>query len=323
MAQLPPPQEVVVSADDVVKIALTNDYDIRISQIQMQVDQFAINGDFGAYDPILSATASHNFFSQPGGLEEFNGEVLPVPTTITHEDAYNPGISGLLPTGLTYNLTGNLDNNNTQGQPRLYESVPGPGISLDQPLLKNLWIDTPRYTISVARNTLRTDQQGFRLQMMTTVHDVKTAYYKLISARENVKVQQEGLGLKQQTVSDDKKQVQYGAMRALDEKQAESEAATAAAAVQTALVTLAAQENTLKSLLAQRMSDLDNFALVPSEQLIAVPEHPQPQECWRTGLEQRPEMLQAKLKIERQHVTIKCRLQSIVSSARRDRKLRT
>jgi outer membrane protein TolC len=94
-------------------------------------------------------------------------------------------------------------------------------------------------------------------------------------------------------------------MRQLDERQAESEAASAQSDVQTALIALAQQENVMKGLLDQRLGDLDSFTLVPSEQLIAVPEHPQPQDCWRTGLEKRPEMVQAKLKIERQHVTLK------------------
>ncbi|HUD83204.1 MAG TPA: TolC family protein, partial [Candidatus Saccharimonadales bacterium] len=141
--------------------------------------------------------------------------------------------------------------------------------------------------------------------VMTVVFNVKTAYYRLIYARENVQVEEEALALKQETVSEDKQKVQFGAMRQLDERQAESEAASAQSDVQTALITLAQQENVMKGLLAQRLGDLDNFTIMPAEQLVAVPEHPQQQECWRVGLEERPEMVQAKLKIEKQHVTIK------------------
>ncbi len=137
------------------------------------------------------------------------------------------------------------------------------------------------------------------------VFNVKTAYFKLIFARENLSVQREALALKQETVNEDKQKVQLGAMRPLDEQQAESEAASAQSDVQTALVTLAQQENTMKNLLYQRLGELDNYTIVPSEKLIAVPEHPQPQECFRVGLEERPEMIQAKLKVEKQHITIK------------------
>jgi outer membrane protein TolC len=305
-AQPRQPEERVVSGDQLVQIALTNNLDILISRLQPEVDQFELNALYGGYDPSLSMKATHSYFSQPGGIDEFGGQVFEVPTTITRDDTYNPGISGLLPWGLNYNLSGTLDNENSTGSPREYSAdQPGPGITLDQPLLKNFWIDNTRYTISVAKNTLKTDQEGFRLQVMNVVFNVKTAYFKLIFARENVKVEEEALALKQETVSEDKQKVQLGAMRQLDERQAESEAASAQSDVQTALITLAQQENILKGLLAQRLGDLDNFTLVPSEQLVAVPEHPQAQECWRAGLEKRPEMLQAKLKIEKQHVTIK------------------
>jgi outer membrane protein TolC len=38
---------------------------------------------------------------------------------------------------------------------------------------------------------------------------------------------------------------------------------------------------------------------------VAVPEHPDLRECWRTAMEKRPDMLQAKLKAETQHLLIK------------------
>lgn len=305
-AQTPHVQEVVLTAQDAVNVALTNNLDIQISRIQPQVDQLSLGALYGAYDPALSTRASHSYFSQPGGIESFDGEVFPIPSTITRDDNYSAGVAGVMPWGLTYNLSGSLDNENALGAPREYQAdQPGPGISLDQPLLKNFWIDNTRYTISVAKNTLKTDEEGYRLKVMTVVFNVKNAYYQLISARENVKVDEEAVALKEQTVSDDKQQVQFGNMRGLDEKQAESEAATAKATLQTALGTLRVQQNALKTLLARGLSDLDGFTLIPSEALVAVPEHPQHQECWRTGLEKRPEMIQAKLAIEKRHLTIK------------------
>ncbi|HEX4121165.1 MAG TPA: TolC family protein [Verrucomicrobiae bacterium] len=306
LGQMGQPVEKVVSADDLVRIALTNNLDIQISKLQPDVDEFAINGLYGAYEPTLSMNATHSYDSQPGGVAETSGVTIEEPATLYRNDSYTPTLQGALPTGLTYNLTGNLSYSDVTYFPRQYEAdQPGPGISIDQPLLKNLWIDNTRYTISVAKNTLRTDQQSFRLKVMTVIFNVKTAYYSLIYAREDLRVQQEGLGLKVQTVSDDKQKVRFGSMRPLDEKQAESEAASARSLVQTSLINVEQQENTLKSLLAFHLGELDNFTLIPAEQLIAVPQHPQNQECWRTGLEQRPEMIQAKLAIEKQHVTIK------------------
>ncbi len=305
LAQPAHPEELVVTGDQLVQIALTNNLDIRISRLQPDIDQFSINGLYGAYQPNLTMNATRFYGKQPGGFFSSGGAEIPVPPTITKSDNYTPGLAGLLPTGLNYNLSGPLSFQNIAGAETLKDYQASPSISLDQPLLKGSWENSAGYNISVSKNTLRSDQWSFRLQVINVVFNVKTAYYKLIFARENLKVQQEALALKNETVSEDKEKVQLGAMRQLDEQQAESEAASAQSDVQTALITLAQQENTMKNLLYQRLGELDKFTLVPSEQLIALPEHPVPQECFRVGLEERPEMVQAKLRIERQHITIK------------------
>jgi outer membrane protein TolC len=297
------PEERVMTGDQLIQVALTNNLDIRISRLLPEEDQFALGGLYGAYQPNFTMTTEHFYNSQPGGIFTEGGVDIPAPSTISKSDVYVPGISGTLPTGLTYNFTGPLSFQNVSGISKQWQAEPS--VSLDQPLLKNFWINNARYQIVVAKNTLKTDQLTLQLQIMTVVFNVKTAYYRLIFARENVKVQQQALALKEETVKEDKQKVQLGAMRPLDEQQADSEAASARSDVQTALITLAQQENTMKALLAERLGDLDKFTIAPAEQLVAVPEHPQTQESWRTGLEKRPEMLQAKLRIERQHVTIK------------------
>jgi outer membrane protein TolC len=302
-AQPRPPEDRVLSGDQLVQIALTNNLDIRISRLQPDIDQFTLNGLYGAYQPTLTMNATRYFSSQPGGIFTLGGEDFPIAPTTSRSDNYTPGLSGVLPSGLSYSLTGPLSYENVTGVPKQYQAEPS--ISLDQPILKNMWINNAGYQITVAKNTLRTDQWSFRLQVMNVVFNVKTAYFKLIFARENVKVEQEALALKDETVNEDKEKVQLGAMRQLDERQAESEAASARSDVQTALIALEQQENVMKGLLAERLGELNNFTIVPVEQLVAVPEHPEQQQSWRVGLEERPEMIQAKLKIERQHVTIK------------------
>jgi outer membrane protein TolC len=54
-----------------------------------------------------------------------------------------------------------------------------------------------------------------------------------------------------------------------------------------------------------RRGDWIGITPVPAERLVAVPENPDVRECWRTALEKRPDMQQAKLKADAQHVLIK------------------
>jgi outer membrane protein TolC len=180
-----------------------------------------------------------------------------------------------------------------------------PGVNLSQPLLKNLWIDTPRYEIQLNKKTLRIDQLALRLQIMTVVNTIKAAYYNLIYARENVEVEQAAVQLAQETAREDTERVQVGALAPLDQKQAESQAATAQSDLLTAQTALSQQENILKGLLALHLGEWTGVTPVPSEKLVALPENPSVQDCWRLGMEQRPDLLQAKVTVEKQHVTIK------------------
>jgi outer membrane protein TolC len=72
---------------------------------------------------------------------------------------------------------------------------------LTQPLLKNFWIDSTRYQISLGKTTLKIDQLALRLQIMTVVNNMKAAYYTLISDRELVGVQEIAVKLAEETMA--------------------------------------------------------------------------------------------------------------------------
>lgn len=294
----------VLTIDEVVQMSLTNNLDIMISRIAPDIDQFSVNGLYGAYEPTFSMTAVHNYDAIPGGVFTETGQGYG--STIEKIDTYTPSISGVLPTGLTYNFTGPLERQSvTANGQNLTDFQSSPGVSLTQPLLKNFWINAPRYQIILGRATLQMDQLALRLQIMTVVNNIKTAYFNLIFARENVDVEEAAVGLAQETAHEDEQRVKVGALAPLDQKQAESQAASAQSDLLTAQTALVVQENVLKGLLALHLGQWTGVTPVPSEQLYAVPENPEVEECWREGLENRPDLLQAKVNVEKQHVTIK------------------
>jgi outer membrane protein TolC len=298
---MPPNTNWVVGSDELIRIALTNNVNIRISQIQPQMDQLSLDGLYGAYQPSLTLNATHQYNSSPGGYINQSGVYYA--NTVNQINSYSPGLAGLAPWGLSYNITSPLQEINQVGQPDLYNS--SPGIQLSQPLLKNFWIDTTRYQISLGKTTLKIDRLALSSQIMTVVNNLKAAYYTLISDRELVGVQEIAVKLAEETMHEDEQRVRAGALAPLDEKQAESQAASARSDLLTARATLAAQENLIKSLLGLRRGDWIGITPVPSERLVAVPENPDVRECWRAALEKRPDMLQARLRAEAQHMLIK------------------
>jgi len=297
----PPSSNWVVGSDELIRIALTNNLSILISQIQPEIDQLTLNGNYGAYQPNLTMNAIHSYDSFPSGIYTQAG--LAYPATTEQINSYTPGLSGLAPWGLSYSFTGPLAEQNVSGAPDLYNSQPG--VQLDQPLLKNFWIDNTRYQISLAKTTLKIDQLALTLQIMTVVNNIKAAYYTLISDRELVGVQQKAVELAEETWHENEQRVKAGALAPLDEKQAESQAANARSDLLTAQTALAVQENVIKGLLGLRRGQWSGSPPIPAEQLVAVPEKPDVRECWRAALEKRPDMLQAKLKAEAQHMLIK------------------
>jgi outer membrane protein TolC len=179
------------------------------------------------------------------------------------------------------------------------------GATVTQPLLKNFWIDTTRLTILLAKNSLKQSEQGVRLQYITTVAAVQNAYYELIYAQDNVKVQQEALALAQTQLDQDRQRVQVGSLAPLDVQQDEAQVASSRASLIAARNTLSLDQNTLKSLLVSDYSHWHDTTIQPTEELAANLQLFDLQDCWSKGMTKRPDLLQARLTVESQGVTLK------------------
>jgi HAE1 family hydrophobic/amphiphilic exporter-1 len=186
-----PDQSRPVSLKDCIQLALTHNFDVRIQRFNPVIEFNALRADYGGYDPSLtvSGKASHNNVGQWTQVTSTNGvsSYVVVPQ-ISDVDAFNSAVGGSTPWGLQYNLSGDVAQTefNSPGSPASENASGQIGASVTQPLLKNFWIDTTRMTIQVAKNRLRYSEQGLRLQLITTVAAVQTAYDELIYAQENV-----------------------------------------------------------------------------------------------------------------------------------------
>jgi outer membrane protein TolC len=286
----------LLTVDDVVQMVLTNNLDIQITKYTPVLDQFALNSLFSAYDPAFSFSASRSINTSPG--QYYLGFLFPPNTTAV--DNYSASLGAATPFGLSYSLSAPL----SQQTSPVTQYNTSPSLTVTQPILKNSWIDNTRYQIQLSRKTLRSDQLALRLQMETSVNSIKTAYYNLIAARQNVEVQRAAVALAQQLVDENTKKVQLGALAPLDQRQAESQAASSQSDLLAAELAQAVQENTLKSLLALHLDEWREVTPVPAETLLAVPENPDLAESLRRAMASRPEMLQAKIGLEKQHVTL-------------------
>jgi outer membrane protein TolC len=292
----------MLSLAECIQLALEHNLDIQIQRYNPIIDQYTLDLSYAGYEPTFNFSAQKSYNSSPGSF--IPNSIVQNPSFVTESANFNPEILGTLPTGLTYDMTGPLSKR-TQNSTNTTWSA-SPGITLSQPLLRNFWIDNTRLQIQLNKANLKISEQALRLQIMTTVTSVKTAYYNLIFDRENVDVQATALKLAQQLAAENKKKVEVGTLAPLDEKQAESQAASSQAALLLAQHTLVTQENTLKVLLSDNYyRDWANVSPVPTEQLSAEPQPLNLQESWRRAVTQRPDYLEQKLNVEKQNVTLK------------------
>ncbi len=292
VAQTNPPATRMLALPDCLVEAIQHNFDVQVARYEPLKAQFGLNASYAGYDPTLSLSGTHDH-------DRFGGTAT---NSFANNNTFSSGLGGSLPLGTTYNLFGNVQDNTTG------ESSSGQiGVSARQPLLKDFWIDGTRLSISAAKNNLKLSENDLRLQLITTVTAVETAYYELIYARENLKVQLEALGLAEQQLADDKTRLVYGAIAEAGGtlEQDEAQVAQHRASLIAARYALSAAENVLKSLITDNYVQWHDVTIEPATPLEAVRQLFDVQDSWTKGLAQRPDLQQAKLNLEQQGIQLK------------------
>jgi outer membrane protein TolC len=313
------PEVRTMSLEDCLQVALEHNLDVQIERYNPEFARYALSSAKWAYDPQLRVDGGHEYRQSPGGIDAegrlFGG-------TETEVDDFNVGLSGRLPYGgPIYTIGGGVTDSygrqpqtifDTNGVPIGAALLPferaGASMgffSLQQPLLKNLWIDDTRLQILLETKNLKISELQLRLQVMQTITSVEQAYYRLIYNQENVEVQRAALKLADRLLEENRKRVQVGALAPLDEKQAEAQAAGSRADLLGALGEEDTQQRELKNMLSDDYSQWKDVRIQPAEKLVAVPEQFDLQESWRRGISQRPELLEFQLNLQKQGYVVK------------------
>jgi outer membrane protein TolC len=333
-----------LSLQECIEMALQHNLDLRIDRYTPQISLYNLRANYGDYDPSLFMSGQHTHnesgpqlvaggFQVPGSTTDADSfqstlsGLLPWGTTYTLGTGNitdSSGTSGTLvpnpnsPISFTTNtvflLTNNLvvptakstTNFNQMVAQKPFENTSGSvSIQVNQPLLKNFWIDQTRLNIRVGKNRLKYSEQGLRLQIMQTITQLEQAYYELIFDRENVIVQAKAVELAERLVQENKKKVEVGAMAPLDEQQAESQAATTRAALIAAKATLAVQEHLIKQLIVDNYAEWADYGVSPVGNLTAPLVFFNRPDSWGKALTKRPELLQARLDLEKAGIQLK------------------
>jgi outer membrane protein TolC len=313
----------LLSLPECIEMALSRNLDLQIQRASADIARFDLNGSYGVYVPQLSFSARHDYVSQPGDFD-LDKENPHFPYRL-RTDTAGPTLSGELPIGLTYDLKAlagrrdatsdfRSDPSATTDIRRTNNFFAQTDLTLRQHLLRDSWIDQNREIILVRRKTLKISEQALQFQTMKTVLAVELAYYDLAAAREQVRVQEKALELKRQFVAETRRRVEVGDLPPLDSDQAETQLENTATALSGMRESLSTRENELKALITDNFMEWADVVPLPSDSLSAVKEEINRSESFRKALLGRPDLIEARLAVERSDVSVRFRKNQLFPS---------
>lgn len=289
---------------DCVGLALENNLDLRIERITREVAQQDVAAARGGYDPNLTLSAKRSHEETAGSSAGTAAGALEVLGSESDNDAYAATVGGATSLGgLSYEVGAKLGQADGTREGNPFDTSTGSaGVTLTQPLLKGFKTDSVRYEVAAARKQSAEAAAQLEARIQDVLAQVETAWYGLIEARESIRVQEDAVQLATQLYEDNRRKVQIGALSVLDEKQAESQAAAARAALSSAQRAYAEAQNQLKTLLYADHRSVRAVELAPIGELVAEPVAVDAAASGDKALEQRPDLRQARLALERQGI---------------------
>lgn len=302
-----------LSLDECVQTALAHNRDIQIERLNPRIARLTLDGAQGYYDPRFTMDARHLDIADTGGYD---------PKDLSRDAIYDAkanvveaGFTGFLPTGLSYAIEGNYADSFGERNFVNFDSYNlWAGIAVQQPLLRNLWIDQARLTIRVNKQNIRLTELGVHYVVMDVINRVHQSYYDLAYVRQELRIQERLLELRRRFEAETRQQVEVGRVSSLDLKLASAEEARVEVQILAARKAVALAENQLKTLLGDDFVSSAGVSLVPAENLVVVPEAFNVDQSWQRGLKQRPDLNQMRIDLDKADLDLKYRRNQLFPS---------
>lgn len=286
-----------LSLREAIDAALMNNRALQIQKIEPEIAQARLQSSYGIYDPLFTSSAQKQSDSRTGGLDPLNFDATSAYNADTEQ--VNAGFTGLLPTGLRYTMTGRYAHSAGVRNFLNFDSYTlGTGIDLSQPLLRDFWIDQPRYTIKVNKQNLQITRLGVSFVAMDIINQTHQAYHDLVFAWEYLRVYQDLLNSRNTFVRSIQRQVELGYRTALEDRVAQANAASIAADLVRASNNIALASNMLKTLMGLTETNWAHGYYQPNHVAVMMPEEFNLAASWGMGLKQRPDLLQLSLNLQ-------------------------
>jgi outer membrane protein TolC len=312
-AQTNTPNPHFLTLQQAIEAALVNNRAIQIERINPDIARMTLRASWGYYDPLLTFDTRKENLSETGAFDPLNPGLESGFTV--ESDEVRGTLAGVLPSGLTYNIGSRYVHSAGSRNFLNFDSYRLDGlVTMQQPLLKNFWIDQPRYAIRVNRRNVQISEAGVRFVAIDVINQVQQAYYDLVAAWENLRVQSDLLTARQQFLQGIERQVELGSLTVLEQRVASSQHASVQTDLIVASNTLALAANTLKTLMGITATNWTQDVYVPVDRLTVMPETFDLVTSWQRGLAHRPDLLQLVKGVENADLGVKFRKNQLFPS---------
>lgn len=299
--------QVPLSLNDAIRLALKNSNDIDESRIDVQIAEYNLKAARGVYDPLLS---SENYFERATTPTSSTIGGGGASGSVTQQDMTGSArLGGFSPWGggayqLDFSSTRlTTTNQNVRLNPQFPSAFT---LTYTQPLWRGLRFDNNRRQIEIAKRNLSLTDAQFRQRAIDVIAQVEQAYWNLAFALRNLQVQIDAVKQARIQVESNNRLVEKGVLAPIDIVAAQSQVTTFEQNVYTAQEAVTQAENSLKTLiLPDRTDALWTRAITPVTPVnLEAPRVPLEQAV-RAALDNRPELAQLKTTADINNVNVR------------------
>ncbi len=212
-----------LSADEAVALALEQNLNIQVERLSPLIQDLNIAQARTAWTPNLSTLLSGFSSDAPANSFLSGGQER------VSDDQFGTalGVNQLLPWGANYsaswdNTRATTTNIFSSFNPVVRSSV---NFSYVQPLLRNFKTDSARVQLHISGKNREISDVQLREAMVSTIRDVRNAYWDLAFTISFLEVQKQSLELAQESLRNNRTRVEVGTMAPIDIVEAEAEVA--------------------------------------------------------------------------------------------------
>jgi outer membrane protein len=231
-APLPVPQglqdhvsngKLVLSLNDCIRLALSNNTDIRLDHSQIEFAQNNLYRSHGRFDPLVTSSFADNRTKSPAITQVQGAAIL---DTLSQNTFF--GYAQTFQTGTNFQTSFNASKLSTNDS----LSLVNPSIATDlqftvtQPLLRNFGLFPNRAPILIAQRNLNQARSVFQGEVNDIILQTVGNYWNVVLARESLTVQRKSFAEAQKSYDHDKKALGLGALPPLDIYRSESQVAS-------------------------------------------------------------------------------------------------